>query len=132
MDQNISLADEILNPRKAIKSELDNVANEFPSSYKHADLSNPDDYNKYNIVNKQNKPSCTSKIYDPLRRFQARVEKMCCVVNTDSKRKLFCEFVFFHNHNFILQLCFKHGNFKMTRPEKVVNILLILTKIILQ
>ena len=85
MDQNISLADEILNPRKAIKSELDNVANEFPSSYKHADLSNPDDYNKYNIVNKQNKPSCTSKIYDPLRRFQARVEK-CAVLLTQTQK----------------------------------------------
>jgi len=96
VDQNINLADEILNPRKAIKSELDNVANEFPSSYKHADLSNPDDYNKYNIVNKQNKPSCTSKIYDPLRRFQARV------VKKSSKRKLCCEFAIYHKRNFLI------------------------------
>lgn len=60
-----------MNPPKAIKTELDIVAKQFPSSYKHADLFNRDDYNKYHIVNKHNKPSCTSKIYDPLRRFQA-------------------------------------------------------------
>ena len=60
-----------MNPWKAIKEELNKVKDQFPSSYKHADLSDREDYKKYHIVNKQNKPACTSKIYDPLKRFQA-------------------------------------------------------------
>ena len=61
----------ILNPLKEIEAELYKVKDELPSSYKHADLANPESYSKFNIVNKHNKPACTSKIYDPLSRFQA-------------------------------------------------------------
>ena len=55
---------------KDIQAELDKVKDELPSSYKHADLANPESYSKFSIVNKHNKPACTSKIYDPLSRFQ--------------------------------------------------------------
>ena len=42
----------------------------IPDSYKHDGLSNPAEYDKFKIVNKQDRPACTSKIYDPLARFQ--------------------------------------------------------------
>ena len=50
---------------------MDAVRDELPSSYKHKSLADRDVYQKFHEVNKQNKPACTAKIYDPLSRFQA-------------------------------------------------------------